>query len=589
MATFFQVVTDALNDIAEHGYESEERLQYWIDLIREAAITDMVSERSLAEELRKVLGSTYTRLIDEGTVLRRHPGVDRFTVQRIAPKLRAELNRRIQASADLIKLNREQAINDTLRRFQGWATSVPIGGTDQLDRREQKREIRKGLTSLPFVERRVIIDQGHKLNASVSAILAEDAGAIAARWRSHWRQSGYDYREDHKERDQQVYAIRNSWAHTRGFMRAGDAGFSDKITQPGEEIFCLPGDTRLPFADGVEVAYRRWYSGQLTELITDTGKTLRATPNHPILTPCGWRPIQSLNNGDHVIEATGEVAGTESDDNDAIPSIEQIYSSLVKFGFSETRRGQRQQFHGDGTDSDIDIVWTYRPLYVGAQVLSSKSGNKFGLSVPDYLGLTSCSTQQFGARSLFASSSLMSSLGVSTMLVGRLISSDEDICLSLGTRLSAGLLNMTFDRQTRYAKPIGYREHTFTAVMGGADSALVETNTRARGQLWPEIDPSIPVPLPEGRRLYVNGVSNFIDSLPFATKRSNVVHINNRPWSGHVYNLQTINNWYVAQGVVTHNCRCYYVYIYHLRDLPDDMLTARGRQALDTAREKLPA
>jgi len=30
-----------------------------------------------------------------------------------------------------------------------------------------------------------------------------------------------------------------------------------------------------------------------------------------------------------------------------------------------------------------------------------------------------------------------------------------------------------------------------------------------------------------------------------------------RDWSGHVYNLQTADGFYVANGIVTHNCHCY--------------------------------
>jgi hypothetical protein len=238
VATFFQVVTDAINDIAQYGYESDERLSYWIEAIREAAQKDMVSEEALTAQLKRVLGATYQRLVDNGGILMRHPDVDRYTLQRIAPNLRAELDRRILVSANLIRLNREQAINDTLRRFQGWATSIMPGGTDQVDRREQKREIRKSLTSLPFRERRVIIDQGHKLSSAISAIVAEDAGAIGAVWRSHWRQMGYDYREDHKDRDGVFYTIRNGWAAQRRFLRIGEEGAWEDHEKPGEFISC---------------------------------------------------------------------------------------------------------------------------------------------------------------------------------------------------------------------------------------------------------------------------------------------------------------------------------------------------------------
>ena len=238
MASFFQVVTDAISDIAEFGYESEERLEYWVGEIRRAAQQDMVPETTLTEQLKRVMGSAYERLIEQGGILHRHPGVDRFTLQRIAPHLRAELDRRLLASANLIRLNRERAINDTLQRFQGWATSIPIGGTDQVDRRAEKANIRRSLTSLPFIERRVIVDQGHKLNSALSEILAMDGEAIGAVWRSHWRQAGYDYREDHKERDGVFYTIREGWGAKRRFMRIGDQGAWEDHERPGEWPMC---------------------------------------------------------------------------------------------------------------------------------------------------------------------------------------------------------------------------------------------------------------------------------------------------------------------------------------------------------------
>ena len=71
-------------------------------------------------------------------------------------------------------------------------------------------------------------------------MVASEGGAIALIWRSHWRQAGYDYREDHKDRDSQVYAIRGSgnWALQQGLMRPGPPGYYEDITAVGEEIFC---------------------------------------------------------------------------------------------------------------------------------------------------------------------------------------------------------------------------------------------------------------------------------------------------------------------------------------------------------------
>jgi hypothetical protein len=69
-------------------------------------------------------------------------------------------------------------------------------------------------------------------------VVARGNGAIAGIWHSHWRRPGYDYREDHKERDERVYLIRGSWAHEQGLVKPGKVGYLDDITQPGQEPFC---------------------------------------------------------------------------------------------------------------------------------------------------------------------------------------------------------------------------------------------------------------------------------------------------------------------------------------------------------------
>ena len=237
-SSFYRVISEAIADLTKHGFDSVQRLEQWAARIRRAAIETMTPMHTLDAELRATLGLVYQRDIQNGGMFKHHAGVSRFTIEKVRPQLRAELDRRIMANADLIKLNREQAIEQTLRRFKGWATSIPDGGSRVVDRQDTKDSIRKALVSLPFEERRVIIDQGHKLSASLSEIMATDGGAIAAVWHSRFRQRGYNFRPDHKERDDKVYLIRGSWAQKDGLVKAGPAGYTDQITRPAQEPFC---------------------------------------------------------------------------------------------------------------------------------------------------------------------------------------------------------------------------------------------------------------------------------------------------------------------------------------------------------------
>jgi hypothetical protein len=234
---FYRIVTDAVNDLLANGYDSQKRLEHWLQRIELAARAALVPEGTLRRVLGDALQQVYERAVGGGLV-RRHAGVSQFTLDAIKPKLRRELDRRILASADLIRLNREASIQRTLQRFAGWATSIPIGGTDDKQRKEAKRHVRRGIAALPFEERRVIIDQGHKLAAAIDDVVATDAGAIAGTWRSRWREAGYDYREDHKDRDGKVYVLPGNWALDKGLVRLAGAQYTDEVTAPGEEINC---------------------------------------------------------------------------------------------------------------------------------------------------------------------------------------------------------------------------------------------------------------------------------------------------------------------------------------------------------------
>jgi hypothetical protein len=235
--SFYQVVTEAVRYFEEHGFTSAEVLQQWIEKIRRAAQETLTPESVLNDELRRSLGGIYKRLIDDGQILRTHQGVGKFTIERLKPKLRTELDRRMAVSRSLIKLNREQAVEKAIQRMAGWASSIPAGGSRAVDVKETKDHIRKALTSLPFEERRCVIDQSAKFTSALSEIVAVDGGAIAMRWNIR-HSPGYHNRPDHKEREGNVYLLRSSWARESGLVKPGPAGYYDDVTKVGEEVFC---------------------------------------------------------------------------------------------------------------------------------------------------------------------------------------------------------------------------------------------------------------------------------------------------------------------------------------------------------------
>jgi hypothetical protein len=233
--TFSTILAQAVQDLTLHGFDSKARLDKWADKLRQSAHKALPSTDRLSKTMRAALTGLYEKAIS-GRLLKNHPGVSLFTIRRIEPYLRSELDRRIMASVDLIKVNREEAIDRTLKRFAGWATSVPPGGSKVQDKTDVKRTVYKSLKSMRFEERRLYIDQGHKLLSNISAVVAIQSEAIAGEW-NHVHQKGYDGRPEHIARDGKVFAIRGSWALEKGYINKG-AGFLDEIDAAGMLPFC---------------------------------------------------------------------------------------------------------------------------------------------------------------------------------------------------------------------------------------------------------------------------------------------------------------------------------------------------------------
>jgi len=236
--SYFELLTEAVNHFIDNGYTSQAELKKWIKILKQSAELTLGNPTKTELDVRRALTTTFNNLISKSGIARYHQGISVFTVNNLKPALRRELDKRILASVNLIKLNREETISTTLRRFEGWATSIPMGGSNAIDRVAEKQNIRKPLAQMDFKEKRVTIDQTLKLNASINNVIAQSGGAIAAKWHSNWRQSGYDYREDHKERDEHIYLMRDSWAKEKGLVKPGPDGYLDDITKPGEEVYC---------------------------------------------------------------------------------------------------------------------------------------------------------------------------------------------------------------------------------------------------------------------------------------------------------------------------------------------------------------
>jgi len=250
--TFRQVLAAAIAEISASGYVSPERIEEWITKLRNAAERELGPEAAVDRDTQAKLDAIFHRLADAGRIVEYVPDVSRLNIAMVRPQLRAELDRRILAAADLNKVNRREAVEKTLQRFRGYSTSIPPGGDGSIDKREVISSIGMPLAKQKYHRRLVDNDQGHKLLANISSIVAVDAGAIAAKWHSHGEHDrSYDARKEHLARVGKVYAIRDCWAMQQGLMNKGD-GYLDDMDQAGQKPHCrcwcvfLVSPRRLP-------------------------------------------------------------------------------------------------------------------------------------------------------------------------------------------------------------------------------------------------------------------------------------------------------------------------------------------------------
>jgi len=98
--------------------------------------------------------------------------------------------------------------------------------------------MKEPVESLKYKERRVAIDQGHKLAAAIASVNAQSNSAIAFTWRQHFTKNP---RERHTELDGEVFPIKNSWAYEQGLIQGAKGKYKfveDLPSQPAEEVYC---------------------------------------------------------------------------------------------------------------------------------------------------------------------------------------------------------------------------------------------------------------------------------------------------------------------------------------------------------------
>jgi hypothetical protein len=289
---------------------------------------------------------------------------------------------------------------------------------------------------------------------------------------------------------------------------------------PGTEWGCVPSGTLIRLNSDVIRCFRRAYTGELTAIVLESGIMFRATGNHPVLTKRGWQPADNVAVGDYLVKVPDKsLDGIDGNEYNTGVPVEQVFDFFSLCGDKESVPGTRSQFHGDGIpEKEVEIVTVKRELTDEWNVVTGEKVGKLVFTDADMMSghLLGTSEREF--------SSALFGLGMATR---RNISGASD-CLSL------------FGRGILKANDVGLT----TVPRSNScfdDDAL---NECAHGGI---------VEMFSGASNSAQAAHIVADDLIF----ERVIEVMRVPYIGHVYNLQTATEWYIANGLSIHNCRCY--------------------------------
>jgi DNA topoisomerase IB len=291
----------------------------------------------------------------------------------------------------------------------------------------------------------------------------------------------------------------------------------------GQRVAFNPGDTTA--------VSKRFYKGEAVTLELSSGQKLTVTPNHPILTRRGWVAAGLLDEGDDIVCGAGA-------ENESLEEPQHVYRearveevfeafSLIPGARSTKVPVSAEDFHGDGFGEEVTIIGTDSKPW-----LSFNSGFvKACEQLPFFRALLKRRVSQLEVATAFCHEG---SEGGSSSDPANLVCSGNDY-VGGGSSLGDPFAFQHLVKTIR-ASDFGYTKDFFHRNLG-------------------------------------------------EVQFNRLVHKSVRVFEGHVYNLSTRLNFYLAEGIIVHNCEYMHGKTFQVEDATDalnDILKADDPDDLKT-------
>ena len=291
---------------------------------------------------------------------------------------------------------------------------------------------------------------------------------------------------------------------------------------------CVLEGERVAFDPSKTTAVsKRPYKGEAVSLKLADGKQLSVTPNHPVLTSRGWVAASSLVEGDSIVSCVGAQWETSDRPNDVYrqTKVEEVFKAFsLLFGTGREVPVSSEDFHGDGGTESIAVVLSKGVLRADLDPALLEKGNEL-------------------------------------KFIGGLLA---ELCLP-AFRHELGDLNGPGPARQQC---VSLFDHAGVEA-AASDASFLE-----------KIVERIPVD-PRGALDFLHRNFGEVEFNRLVEKRIFM-------FEGHVYNLSTDENFYVAQGIVVHNCEIMHGKKFKVSDARNALLPILKEKNPDNLRSMQP-
>lgn len=345
--------------------------------------------------------------------------------------------------------------------------------------------------------------------------------------------------------------VRPEHARWDGIVLPADHSFWKTHYPPNGYNCFLPG---TEIQGDIQSAMRTWYSGKAIEITTRSGRSVRVTADHPILTSRGWVKAKLIDTRDDLLSKVTPVDRDSSggvSDNQNVTNAEDLFEALTTYALRVS----------EGTSLQLYSNVAKRKIHITAidGGLAFKAQTKPAAFFKQNILIRGCNSLPFRALE-----TVSSSLGNIRTIDPVFAQYPLNIGLGRSNQLSESC-------SARFLRTVGLEDFFFERIIASVGGApcrahLPFSTTRCLFNGLPLDDFGLRPGTDSDAildKLSANGIttdfklfSYLLDAHSTKVGADPVVDVREFDFSGHVYDFQSSESVVFADGILAHNCRC---------------------------------